>query len=142
MATGNKFNAFVQTLANGTINLSSDTMKVMLTNTAPVATNSLYGDISATELASGNGYATGGFAVTSQSSSQSGGIETVSGTLPNPTMTATGSVGPFRYAVLYDSTATTPLKPLIGWWDYGSSVTLTSGQTFTVSIASGIFTLQ
>lgn len=142
MATGNKFNAFVQTLANGTINLSSDTMKVMLTNTAPVATNSLYGDISATELASGNGYATSGVAVTSQSSSQTGGIETVSGTLPNPTWTATGSMGPFRYAVLYDSTATTPLKPLIGWWDYGSSVTLTSGQTFTMSIASGIATLQ
>lgn len=142
MAAFNKFNAFVQTLANGTINLSSDTMKVMLTNTAPVATNSLYADVSGTELASGNGYGTGGVAVTSQSSSQTGGIETVSGTLANPTWTATGSMGPFRYAVIYDSTATTPLKPLIGFWDYGSSVTLTSGQTFTVSIASGIFTLQ
>jgi len=142
MAAFNKFNALVQTFANGTIDLATDTLKVMLTNTAPVATNSLYGDISSNELANGNGYTTGGVSVTGQSSSQSGGILTLSGSLPSPTWTASGSVGPFRYVVMYDATATTPLKPLIGWWDYGSSITLTSGQTFTVSISSGILTIQ
>ena len=43
-------------------------------------------------------------------------------------------MGPFRYVVMYDNTATTPLKPLIGWWDYGSSITLSSGDTFTVQL--------
>ena len=142
MAAYQKFNAFVQTLANGGVNLATDTLKVMLTNTAPVATNSLYGDISATELANGNGYTTGGVAVTGQTSSQTGGVETLAGSLPNPTWTASGSMGPFRYVVLYDSTPVTPLKPLMGFWDFGSSITLTTGQTFTVSIASGILQIQ
>jgi hypothetical protein len=133
MAAFNKFNALVQTFANGTIDLATDTLKVMLTNTAPVATNSLYGDISANELASGAGYTTGGATITTTSSTQSGGVEKLIISAANPTWTATGSMGPFRYAVLYDTTATTPLKPLIGWWDNGSSVTLTSGQTFTVT---------
>ena len=112
----------------------------MLTNTAPVATNAVYGDISGNELANGNGYTTGGATVTGQGYSQTAGVATLTGTLANPTWTATGSMGPFRYAVLYDSSAAT--KVLIGFWDYGSSVTLTSGQTFTVSITSGILTLQ
>lgn len=133
MAAFNKFNALVQTFANGTIDLATDTLKVMLTNTAPVATNSLYGDISANELASGAGYTTGGATITTTSSTQTGGVEKLIIAAANPTWTATGSMGPFRYAVLYDTTATTPLKPLLGWWDNGSSVTLTSGQTFTVT---------
>src|SRR5271170_6775473 len=115
MAAFNKFNALVQTFANGTINLNTDTLKVTLSNTAPVATNSLYGDISSNEVANGNGYTTGGVSVTSQSSSQTGGILSLTGTLANPTWTATGSMGPFRYVVMYDNTATTPNKPLIGW---------------------------
>lgn len=133
MAAFNKFNALVQTFANGAIALATDTLKVMLTNTAPVATNSLYADISANELASGNGYTTGGATITTTSSTQTGGVEKLIISAANPTWTATGSMGPFRYAVLYDFTASSPLKPLIGWWDNGSSVTLTTGQTFTVT---------
>lgn len=133
MAAFNKFNAFVQEIANGNINLASDTLKLLLTNTAPVATNTLYGDISANELASGAGYTTGGAAVTTVSSTQTGGIEKLIVSAANPTWTATGSMGPFRYAVLYDTTPTTPLKPLIGYWDYGASITLASGQTFTAT---------
>jgi hypothetical protein len=133
MAAFNKFNALVQTFANGTINLATDSLKVMLTNTAPISTNSLYGDISANELAAGNGYTTGGAAITTTSSTQTGGVEKLIISAANPTWTATGSMGPFRYAVLYDVTATTPLKPLIGWWDNGSSVTLSTGQTFTIT---------
>jgi hypothetical protein len=142
LSTFNKFNAWVVNSSNGGVNLSTDTLKVMLTNTLPVATNSLYGDISGNEVANGNGYTTGGASVTGQSWSQSGGIATLAGSLASPTWTASGSVGPFRYEVIYDATATSPLKPLIGWWDYGSSITLTSGQTFTGSIASGVLTLQ
>jgi hypothetical protein len=142
MSSFNKFNAWVQNIGNGGIVLASDTCKVMLTNTLPVATNSLYADVSGVELASGNGYTTGGASVTAPSYVQTGGVALLTGTIANPTWTATGSMGPFRYAIIYDSTATTPLKPLIGWWDYGSSLTLTSAQTFTLTILSGIFTLQ
>ena len=128
MAAYNKFNAFVADLANKVHNLGSDTLKVMLTNTAPVATNAVKSDI--TEISAGNGYSAGGGAVTSVTSSQTGGTEKLVGT--GPVFTATGAVGPFRYAVLYNSTAAS--GNLIGWWDYGSSISLANGETFTVSL--------
>lgn len=129
MATANKFNLFVDWLSKANLNLSSDALKAMLTNTAPVATNSIYSDISANELASGAGYTTGGAAVT-PTLSNSSGTEKLVGT--NVTWTASASMGPFRYVVLYDSTPASN-KSLILWWDYGSSVTLTSGETFQVT---------
>lgn len=144
MPSGSKFNATVKELAEGAFLCAADTLKVMLTNTAPVATNTLYGDISAAELANGNGYLTGGTQATLSSSAQVSGTYTL--TLNNVTFTATGSMGPFRYAVLYDATATSPLKPLLGWWDYGSSLTLANTDTFTVAWNGGgssgsVFTL-
>ena len=125
-AAFNKFNAFVQAVGRKQDNLHTDTLKIMLTNTAPVATNSLYSDISGTELASGNGYTTGGTAVASNAYSHTSGTAKLTGN--KVVWTATGSMGPFRYCVLYDSTS----GDLIGWWDYGSGLTLTSAQTFTV----------
>lgn len=133
MATGNKFNAFVQNINNGAMNLSSDSLKVMLTNALPVATNSLYGDVSGGELSTANGYTVGGAAVTVSSSTQTGGVYKLIGTVPSPTWSATGTVGPFRYVILYDTTPTSPLKPLVCWWDYGSALTLNNGDTFTVT---------
>jgi hypothetical protein len=144
MSSGNKFNLTVQKMVNGgNLNLASDVLKLMLTNVAPSGSSSQYSDISGTELAAGNGYTTGGVTVTSPSSTNSGGVQTVSGTVPSPTWTATGNMGPFRYVVLYDSTA--PGSPLLGYWDYGAAVNLTStagNNTFTVTVASGFFTLQ
>lgn len=137
----NKFNQFVQDEANGKHNLGSDTLKVMLTNTAPVATNQVYGDISSNELANGNGYTTGGTAATTTSSTQTSGTYKL--VLQPVVFTASGSMGPFRYAVLYNSTPSSPLKPLILWWDYGSSVTLAAAETFTVAYdgTTGVLTV-
>lgn len=139
MASYNKFNQFVADIANKNCNLGSDTLKVMLTNTLPVATNSQYSDISSNEIANGNGYTTGGTAATLTSSTQSSGTYKL--VLQNVVFTASGTVGPFRYAVLYDSTPTT--KTLIGWWDYGSALTLASGDTFTVAFdgTNGVLTI-
>jgi hypothetical protein len=136
MSAYNKFNVFATDLTNGKHNFSSDSIKVMLTNTAPVATNAVKADI--TEIAAGNGYTAGGSATTITKSNSSG-TEKIVGS--NVVFTATGAVGPFRYAVLYNATQASPANPLIGWWDYGSSISLANGETFTVSFdaTNGIF---
>ena len=127
MASFNKFNPFAADIANKVHNLGSDTLKVMLTNTAPVATNAVKTDI--TEISAGNGYSAGGTQATLVSSSQSSGLYTLK--LNNVTFTASpGSIGPFRYCVLYNSTAAS--GNLIGWYDYGTNLTITAGNSFQV----------
>jgi len=127
MATFNKFNSFVEALCEKVHNLGSDTLKVALTNTAPSATNTQKSDI--TELTPGNGYTAGGQTVTITSSAQSGGTYKLVGS--DVTFTAAGgSLGPFRYVVLYNDSATN--KELIGFWDNGSSVTLADTEYFVV----------
>lgn len=129
MAILNKFNQFAKDLADGKHNFSSNTFKVMLTNTAPVATNQIKADI--TEIAAGNGYTAGGTAMV-MTVSQSAGLCKVTGA--NVVFTASGgSIGPFRYAVLYNDTQATPAKPLIGWWDYGSAITMVATEVVTVA---------
>jgi len=135
MATFTKFNAFVENVAEGVHNLGSNQLVIALTNTAPSAANSVLADITQityTNLSSRN--------VTTSSSSQTSG--TYSLVCTDLVLTASGgSVGPFRYAVLYNDTPTSPTDPLIGYWDYGSSVTLASGETFTVDFGANVLTL-
>jgi hypothetical protein len=127
MASFNKFNQFVADVANKVHNLGSDTLKVALTNTAPTATNTVFANI--TEIAAGNGYTAGGGAATLVSSAQSGGTYILK--LNNVTVTATsGSIGPFRYCVLYNSTPVA--GNLVGWYDYGTNLTITAGNSFQV----------
>ena len=139
MAAFNKFDSFVEALAEKTHNLGSDVLKVMLTNSAPIASNTVKANL--TEISAGNGYTAGGNTATVSSSAQTSGTYKL--VLADPaTWTATGgSIGPLRYAVLYNDTATS--KELIGWWDYGSSVTLATGETFTVDLdaTNGVLTL-
>ena len=140
MATYNKFNQFVQDVANKKHDLSADTLKVMLSNTVPVATNSILSDI--TEIAAGNGYTAGGTQATTTSSTQTAGTEKL--IVADVVFTASGgSIGPFRYAVFYNATQTSPNKPLIGWHDYGSSISLNAGETFTwdADQTAGILTI-
>ena len=126
MAAFNKFNSFVENEAEKVHNLGADTLKVMLTNTAPVATNTVYANL--VDLTTSGGYTAGGTAATITSSSQTSGTYKL--VLADVVFTATTGFGPFRYAVLYNSTATN--GELIGWWDYGSAVTLAALETFTV----------
>ena len=130
MATQTKFQIFSANLSKGVHNFNSDTVKVMLSNTAPnAATNAVPADI--TEISAGNGYTAGGTATTLTLSNTSGTEKIVAS---NVTFTASGgTIGPFRYVVIYDSTPSSPLKPLIAYLDYGSSLTLNSGDTFTVT---------
>lgn len=128
MAVFQKFYAFTENVAEKVHNLGADTLKVMLTNTVPVVTNAVKLDL--TEIAAGSGYTAGGTAATISSSAQTTGTYKL--VLADVTFTSSGTIGPFRYAVLYNDTPTSPADPLIGWWDYGSAVTLASGETFTV----------
>jgi len=140
MATFSKFNAFVENLAEKVHNLGSDTLKVALTNTAPAAANSTLSDI--TQISTGNGYSSGGTAATISTSAQTSGTYKL--VLADVVFTASGgTIGPFRYAVLYNDTPTSPADPLIGYWDYGSSVTLADTETFTVDFdaSAGVLTL-
>lgn len=136
----NKYYCFVQDIGRKVHNLNSDTLKIALTNTAPdVSTDAVLTDIG--EITAGYGYSAGGSAATGVTYAQALGVGKLSGT--GPVITASGgSIGPFRYAVLYNSTASG--KNLIGYWDYGSAVTLNSGEKLTVTFSAlaGVFTLQ
>jgi hypothetical protein len=140
MASFNKFNQFVEDLAKKVHNLDSDALKVALSNTAPSASNAVLADI--TEIAAGNGYSAGGGAAAFVSGAQSGGSYKL--VLSNVTFSASGgAIASFRYAVLYNSTPTSPLKPLIGWYDYGTTVSITNGNSFQVQFdqTNGVLTL-
>jgi hypothetical protein len=124
MASFNKFNTFVKAIAEKVHNLGSDAIKVALTNTAPVATNAQLTDL--TEITYTNCSTR---SVTTTSSTQTSGTYKL--VLQDLVLTASGgSVGPFRYVVLYNNTATN--KELIGYYDYGSSITLADGETLTI----------
>jgi hypothetical protein len=138
MATYNKFNSFVSDLAQKVHNLNADTLKILLSNTAPVASNTVKANI--TEITAGNGYAAGGTQAVFVSGNDTSGTYKL---ILSPVVftAAGGSIGPFEYAVLYNSTAAS--GNLIAWWDYGTAITLTNGNSFTVSLdqTNGVFTL-
>jgi len=130
MATVVIFDAFPEAAAEGKHDLSSDTLKVVLTDAAPSkTTNTQYSDLTA-EIAAGNGYMTGGVTATVDSSSQTGGVYTL--VLSAVSWTAAGGdIATNRYAVLYNDTATN--KDLIACADFGVSAVIADGNTETVN---------
>jgi hypothetical protein len=140
MAAFNKFQQFVEDEAEKVHNLGADTHKVALTNALPVATNTVLANI--TQITAGFGYVAGGTQATITTSAQTTGTYKL--VLADVVFTAAGgAIGPFRYAVLYNDTPTAPADPLIGWWDYGSAITLNDGETFTVDFdaTNGVLTV-
>jgi hypothetical protein len=138
LAAYNKFNQFVKDLGDKVHNLGSDSLKIMLTDVAPVATNTIKANI--TEISAGNGYTAGGSVAAYVSDAQSSGTYKL--ILSPVVFTASGgAIAQFRYAVLYNSTAAS--GNLIAWWDYGAEVNVTNGNSFTVSLdqTNGVFTL-
>lgn len=144
MATFNKYEQFVTDLCSGVHQLQTGTshvLKVALSNTAPnAATHAVRADIS--ELSTANGYTSGGISVgTITGAETSGTFKLTGGT--DPVWTGSGSGFTARYAILYNDTPTSPADPLIGWWDYGSSVLIGVGETLTVDLdqTNGILTV-
>lgn len=140
MASFVKVNDFVEYAVEG-MNLGSDTLIVALSNTDPTAGTNVTADgngvlanisqISYSNLSSRT--------LASVTSAQSSGTYKLSAA--DLTLTASGgSVAAFRYVVIYNDTVTN--DPVIGYYDYGSSLTLNDGDTFTIDIGSnGILTL-
>ena len=108
---------------------SSHTFKAGLTNSAPVNTNTIYSNL--TEISAGNGYSAGGMTLDSVTLSEASGTAKV--VITDEVLTASGgSIGPFRYPAIYNDTAASPADALVCFYDYGSSITLASGETFTI----------
>ena len=138
MATFTKFNSFVEALAEKTHNLGSDQLKVALTNTDPTASATNYAALTL-PLATTNLSGATPFNVTTLTSAQTSGTYKL--VCADLVLTATGAVGPFRYVVLYNGTAIA--GELIGYYDYGSSISLANTETFTIDFdgTNGVLTL-
>lgn len=126
------FQCFVEDVAEGVHNLGSDTLYLTLSNTAPTAaTDDELVDI--TQIAAGNGFTTGGQALTVTSSSQTGGTYTLVITSDIVWTASGGNIATFQYLVLYNGTATN--DELIGYWDIGSAQNITDGSTYTAGLS-------
>lgn len=143
MATFNKVNDFVLNAVHN-MDLASDQVVVALSNTAP-------GSESSNPATDGNGILANvtqvsysnlsSRSVTTSSSTQTSGTYKL--VLADITLTSSGgSTGPFRYVYIYDDTVTSPADPLIGYYDYGSSLTLNDGDSLTVDFSAANGVLQ
>lgn len=133
MATYNKFLPAVDVMNEG-MNAATDAWKIVLA-TALANTDATI----TAEIANGNGYTTGGNTAATTTSSTTAGVFKL--VLASPAAwTATGAGFTFRYAILYNSTTSTP----VGYWDYGSSQVVASGETVTVTLdgSNGVYTVQ
>lgn len=140
MATFTKYNTFIDELSKGGHNLQTAVFKVALTNTAPTAaTDTVWNTTVAPAPAAANGYTAGGNTLTTSSAATTSG--TFKLVLADTTFTATsGGIGPVRYAIIYNSSAS---NKVVGYYDYGSSVTLADTETFTPDFdaSNGVLTL-
>lgn len=132
MATYVKFQDASEQIMRAKHDFGSHTFKVALTNTAPNATDTILANI--TQITAANGYSAGGTASTI-GISETGGTTTV--TAGDVVFTASGgSIGPLRYAVIYNDSQTSPADALLGYWDYGTNLTITDGNSLTVDLAT------
>lgn len=144
MVVFNKYNCFVENVAEKVHNLGTDVLKIALSNTVQIASATVFTGFN--QIATGSGYITSGFIAPLVSSVQTGGLYRL--ILGDPQIWTgaaggfTGAMAPFQYAGLHNSTAAN--GPLIGWWDYGSPITLNSGETFTIDLdqVNGVLTIQ
>lgn len=139
MVAFTKFNQFTKDLIDGVHDFDAHTFKLLLTNSAPVVGNTIKANL--TEITAGNGYSAGG-PTTAIATSTSSGVAKITPT--DVTITASGgAIGPFRYVTLYNDTPTSPADPLIGFADYGSSITLADGESILIDFdaTNGLLTV-
>jgi hypothetical protein len=136
--TFEKFQVLSEHIAEKVHNFDTDTIKIALSNTGPTAsTDDTLSDI--TQISGVNGYVSGGFEIT-VSTNRSGGTTSIVGT--DASLEASGgSIGPFRYVILYNDTPTSPADPLIAFWNLGAEFTITDGGVFVFDFGSSLFTI-
>ena len=139
-ATFEKFQDTVEQWLKGVhqLHAAGHTVKVYLSNELPLATDTLKTNIA--EITAQNNYPAGGSDIQNDVTESAGSAKL---TGVDVVFTATGgSFGPFRYAIIYNDDAITPLDALLGWWDYGSSISCADGETFTVDFGTEVLTLS
>ena len=132
----NKYNNGIGTIvASNTVRFDTDSFILVLSNTAQTAgqAGQTYSVGNITEIATGGGYTQGtGITITTGSNTNTGGTYTWVGTAG--LFTASGAVATFQYVIVFDNTSAT--KPLLGWWQCASAITMANTDTFQVSWAS------
>ena len=140
MTVFNKYHSFIDELSKGGHNLQTAVFKAALTNTAPVAaSNTVWNTTVAPAPVAANGYPAGGNTLTTTSAATAAGVFKL--VLADTVFTAAaGGIGPFRYVIIYNSSAS---NKLVGYYDYGSSLTLAEAETFTTDFddTNGVFQL-
>jgi hypothetical protein len=135
-----KFQDFAEQVLKAKHDFSSHVLKAALTNSAPAVGNTVLADI--TQIGAGNGYVAGGYTLDSVVLAEASGVAKL--TIADEVITASGgSIGPFRYIVLYNDSQTSPADALIGWYDYGAAITLADGESLTLDFdgTNGVLTL-
>lgn len=137
----NSFDNLADDLGNGEHDWGADVLKIALTNTAPAAADANWNLTSHPAPAAANGYTAGGNTLTGVSYTETGGVGTLTATGGLVFTAAGGDIGPFRYVVLYNSSSTAPVNAAIGYYDYGSSITLADAETLTLTINTNLLTV-
>ena len=139
MAALTKFQDFAEQVLRGVHNFGAHTFKAALTNAAPAVTNTVLADIA--QIAASGGFPAGGVVLDSVVLTETAGVAKV--VIADEVITAAGgAIGPARYVVVYNDTAAS--KNLVGFYDYGSSITLNDGESLTIDFdqTAGVFTLS
>lgn len=135
-----KYHSYIDEIAKAGHQHATAVFKLALTNTAPTtATDTVWNTTVAPAPAAANGYTAGGNTLTTSSATTTTGVFKL--VLADTVFTATaGGIGPFRYAILYNSSAS---NKVVGWYDYASSITLADTETFTTDFdgTNGVLTI-
>ena len=139
MASFNKFNTFIGDLGKQIHDLQAagNVIKVYLSNTLPVATNTVKANIA--EIAAGNGYVAGGIIIP-KTWLNVGTLWTLAGTADSIWTAVGGAIAQFRYVIIYNDTS--PSDSLISWYDYGSALNVAVGESFTAKTNADLATIQ
>lgn len=136
MAAFNKFEVATENMWEGVhqFQAAGHQLDIYYSNATPSASgDSVKADLA--EITNQNGYSAP--EDVQNDTSRTGGTTSLTGV--DVTTTASGgSFGPFRYVVLDNDTPTSPADPLLGWWDYGSALTVNDGESFTADFGASL----
>lgn len=138
-ATFNKFQDFMEAVGKGLHHMDSagDTLKVFLSNEQPLVGDTVKTDITEISMTNETNHGAGGADIENDwvETAGQGALTAVDKVFE----ASGGSVGPFQFVVAYNDTHAS--DALVGWWDYGSAITLLDGETFTVDFGANVLTL-